>query len=81
MDAMMYTEHLPSPARVLGLAVMAGQILQDLDARIPESLSTAEADLLACLSDCRDDLETIAEQARAELGPAWNRNFETVVLG
>ncbi len=74
----MHHFQIPAPARVLGAAALAVQVLDDLNARIPESLSTAEADLLACLSGCRDDLEGIADKAREEMCAGV---VETVRLG
>ena len=72
------TLQIPSPARVLAVATMVGQVLNDLAARDPETLSTAEADCLACLIDCRDDLEDIATKARLEMGAL---TVEAVRLG
>ena len=59
-----------SPARALALAVMAVQIRNDLDARTRDGLSPAETALLATLSRVHDDLQSIAEPAREEMGTA-----------
>lgn len=58
----------PAPARILAVAVMIGQVLDDLSHRDPAGLSRSEDDFLACIGPIGADLAAIATQAREEMG-------------
>ncbi len=58
----------PQPARIVAVSQMVPQVLDDLTARPPSSLSAAEADLWACLIENRPDLVRIWRAAHQEMG-------------
>ena len=58
----------PQPARIVAVTQLVLQVLDDLAARPPSSLSAAEADLWACLIESRDDLAGIRQRAHREMG-------------
>lgn len=60
------TDH-SQPARIVAMTQLLLTVLDDLSARDPASLSAAEDDLLACLSDSRRVLSSICTRARAEM--------------
>lgn len=57
----------PQPARIVAVTHLVLQVLDDLDTRHPASLSGAEADLRACLIECRDNLAGIRQRAHREM--------------
>lgn len=62
----MMSDH-QQPARIVAVTQLLLTVLDDLSDRAPASLSAAEDDLLACLSDSRSDLANICTRARSEM--------------
>lgn len=61
------TDCPPQPARVVGSLALLIDVLRDLAARPPETLSAAEADLQALFDDQTEDLLAIFDRAKEEM--------------
>ncbi len=56
-----------SPARIVGVAQLLLDVIEDLGNRPPSRLSTAETDFLALMVDHYGELDSILVAARAEM--------------
>ena len=58
----------PQPARIVAVAQLLIDVLADLSIRPPETLSASEADLQAFFVGGENDLQSILDRARDEMG-------------